>query len=686
MADNVPALPPGFVLQRVPAPPPGFEIQKPTPSGKHYTFEEGQALLNKEDQAGAQGTINAFGSGFADGIPIVGPAILGGLKKAGAGIASMIDGESYDTNLRQGEQILTDAQEQHPIASIGGRVAGAVTATAPLVAAAPAAFGIGTGSVPARAGIAALTGGAMGAADGAVRDGTHGALVGGGIGLGLGAAGPVVGNLFGRAYRSVMSRGAETEAARLAGTSRPAVNVVARALGADDAAGAMNANITAAGGRAMLADAGPSTMSVLDTAIQRGGPQAGQAVQRVGARAAGATEDINGALDTALGPAQGMTRPLEELRTATQPARAAAYDAAYGTPINYADPRGVALETMVRTRVPAGIISRANNLMRVNGEQSQQIMANIAEDGTVTFERLPDVRQLDYITRALNDVARAGDGAGALGGNTAEGRAYGTLARQIREATSALVPEYRTALDTAAEPIAQREATLFGQRILSPAIARDEVEGFVTGLSNAELQSLRGGIRSKVSETLANVKRSVTDPNVDARQGVAALRELSSDAAREKLSLVLGQRAANNMFEAIDQAARSFELRAGVATNSRTYARQAAERAVDQATAPSAVERAAQGKPLASAQSFLSSLLGAGENAQLGRQDAAWGEIANLLTQPAGQGGGTFLQALQSAARRLPAIDQEAARVSNAVTGGFGVLSPQGGRLGQSNR
>lgn len=686
MADNLPALPPGFVLQRadtVPAPPPGFEIQKPAASGKHLTFEEGQALLDREAQSGVGGTLGAAGTGFFEGIPIAGPKVLEGVQHLGAVPRMLVQGGTYDQNLKEIQGMTEDAQAEHPVARIAGNIAGAVTATAPLVAAAPGAFGIGASSVPRAILAGGATGGAIGAADSAARG--QSPVIGGAIGAGLGAAGPFIGPAFGQAYRYMAGRGAENAAAQIAGTSRPAVNVVARALGNDGATGATNANIAAAGPRAMLADAGPATTSVLDTAIQRGGPQAGQAGARINARAAGATDDINSALDNAFGQPQGMVRPLEELRTATQPARAAAYDAAYSTPINYADPRGVALQRMVETRVPASVINRANNLMRINGEESQQILANVAPDGTVTFERLPDVRQLDYITRALNDVSRAGDGAGALGGNTAEGRAYGGLAREMRNILGGLVPEYRTALDTAAEPIAQREATLFGQRILSPAVARDEVEGFVAGMSNAELASLRGGIRSKISEVLANVKRTAGDPNVDARQGLTALKELSSDASREKLTTVLGQREATRLLQAVDEASRSFELRAGVSTNSRTYARQAAERAVNQATAPGPLEQAAQGKPVATIQSFLSSLLGAGETQQLGRQDAAWGEIANLLTQPATQAGGTLLQALQGVAGQIPAIERTAGQISRGVNRGFAVSSPLGGTLTRGN-
>jgi len=481
--------------------------------GRHLSFEEGQALLEQERMQGLSGETGAGLSSTIDSIPVAGPYILGGVQRAAAGLSSLINGDSYDENLERAKDLTNTAQAENPIVSTAGRVAGSVLGTAPMVAAMPGAFGIGAGSLATRMAASSLSGAALGGADAAVRsDGDlwetgKGALFGGT----LGTLGPLIGDKVSQAYRAWAGNRATADAARQAGTSKEAVDVVARSLGADDATNAVNANIHAAGSRAMLADAGPSTQSILDTAIQRAGPGAGRASERIAARAAGATDDINNALDAALGTPQGMMRPLEELRTSTQPARAAAYDAAYAQPINYADPRAQMLEKIIKGRVPPSIISRANNLMRINGEESQQILAKVADDGTVAFERLPDVRQLDYIKRALNDVARAGDGAGALGGNTAEGAAYGNLAKTIRDALSALVPEYRTAMKTAAEPIAQREATLFGQRMLSPSVARDEVEAFVSGLSDAELRSLRSGVRSKMDEVLANVKRAVSD-------------------------------------------------------------------------------------------------------------------------------------------------------------------------------
>lgn len=686
MADSShPPLPEGYVLVTPDQPPlpAGFQLFPESKPGSHPSFEEGEKLLDaqaqKDQTAGANGALGAGLTGFANGIPVAGPAILSGVQKAAAGISSAIDGQTYADKLKAAQDLTTQTQTAHPMATEVGQIAGGIAGTAPLIAAAPAAFGAGVASVPLAMAAGAATSGVIGGADGYVRGGIPGALIGAGSGMAFGAAAPFAGALAASTGRAIETRSTQGEAARLAGTSRPAVDVVARALAADNAIGATNANIASAGPGGMLADAGPSTLSTLDTAIQRGGPGAGQASQRINARADQATTDIHSALDQALGNPQGMVQPLNNLRTQTAPARSAAYDAAYTTPINYADPRGQALESMIKTRVPQSAINRANELMRINGEKSQQIMAHVADDGSVTFETLPDVRQIDYITRGLKDVAAEADGKGKLGGTTDLGRAYGNLATQLRGLTGSLVPEYKTALQTAAEPIKQREAMIFGQKMMSPSVSRDEVDGFVSGLSTPELQSIKGGLRAKFAETLANVKRTVADPNVDARQGVAALKELSSDASREKITAVLGKPEADNMFAAVDQAAKSFELRAGVAQNSKTYARQAATNAVEQATGPGIIETAAAGRPLASVQGFFQNLLGAGKQAQLGRQDAAWGEIANLLTQPAGQSGGTFLQAMQGAAGQLPVIDRNAARVSGAVTRGIASFAPQSG-------
>lgn len=321
--------------------------------------------------------------------------------------------------------------------------------------------------------------------------------------------------------------------------------------------------------------------------------------------------------------------------------------------------------------------------MRLEGVESQQILASVADDGTITFTRMPDVRQLDYITRALNDVARAGDGMGALGGNTAEGRAYGNLSTAIRGVTRRLVPEYGQALDTAAEPIAARNAREFGATLLRSTTPRDEVDAFVSGLSQAELGQVRAGVRAQIDETLANVRRTIADPNVDARQGVAAIRDLSSDAAREKIEMIVGPQQAEALFRMLDRAAQSFDLRASIATNSRTYGRQAAERAVEEATAPGVIENAAGASPLRAAQTFAQGVFGISPADRLARQDRTWASLADLLTIPMTDAQNVRLQALSEAARRMPMIESQANRIGARANRGLAGLSLQGGKLPQ---
>ncbi len=654
-------------------------------SGQSGNFWERDSVVQPKQQFGyepdsAAGGLRTAVGGFIEGIPVIGPSIRRGAEKVTAGILSATGQGTYDEALQRVRALGAAEKEANPWVDTGAQVAGGIAGVAPAVAAAPAAFGVTGSSVATRALAGGASGLTLGAADGAARDGASGAAAGAGFGLALGGAGPIAGNLIGRGVGAVQTARSNRAAAKAAGTTREAVDVVTRGLAADNASNGVSASIANAGPRAMLADSGPATRSILDTAIARSGPGARDAAERINTRASGATDDVNAALDAALGPAEGNFSAVKALRESTQPARQAAYDAAYGAPIDYSAPQARMLEAALK-RVPNAVLQRANNLMRVEGAESRQILANGADDGTVTFTQMPDVRQIDYITRALNDVSKAGDGAGALGGNTAEGRAYGGLSKTIRNMTRNLVPEYGVALDTAAEPIAARQAREFGSTLLRPQMARDEAEAFVSGLSAAELKSVQGGVRAQIAETLANVRRTISDPSVDARQGIAAIRELSSDAAREKLAMIVGPDEAGKMLQALDRAAQSYDLRASVATNSRTYGRQAAERAVEEATAPGVIDSAASGSPILSAQTFLQGVFGTSPANRLARQDETWGSLADLLTMPINDAQNMRLSALAQAAAGRPAIEAQANRIGTGISRGSAHLSGLGGRL-----
>jgi hypothetical protein len=114
----------------------------------------------------------------ASGVPV-----LGGLADRAAGPS-----ESFD-----------QFQQDHPVASKVLPVAGAIAGTAPLVAMAPGAFGVGTGALLPRMAVGAATGGAIQGADAAARGQNvgEGALAGAITGAAAPAIGDTVGKVFG---------------------------------------------------------------------------------------------------------------------------------------------------------------------------------------------------------------------------------------------------------------------------------------------------------------------------------------------------------------------------------------------------------------------------------------------------------------------------------------------------------
>lgn len=589
---------------------------------------------------------------FARGVPV-----LGGIAdEVNAGLNSIMPGQNYEKALDY--QRARDAvfDEANPGKSLGFQVGGGLLSgvglagtVGPLLSATPRAIALGTG----------LGGGAtLGAVDGFTRgeDGlgsrAQNAVVGGAIGGAVGAAAPVVGKGINAVAQALVDSAAVSGARRALGLSKGSADILTRTLEADGTLGPRGLmGIRSAGSSGMVADAGPNAAAVLDTAIQRGGAGSTAARDAVEGRSNQAASAVTQALDQALGQPRGITSVTTALREGSAPARDAAYRKAYDTPIDYARPEAMDLLELLK-RVPNSAISKANELMKIEGVKSKQIMAKIAEDGTVTYERLPDVRQLDYITRGLKQIADEADGAGKLGGTTDIGRAIGNLSRQIRGTTKALVPEYATALETAAGPIEARNALQLGSKALSPTMARDTFAEAIDGMSKPELAHVKQGIRSNIDEALANVKRTVLDPNTDAREAVKAIKDLSSQAVREKVNLVLGKEEASDLFQKIDEAAKAFDLRARVTENSKTFARMATNDAAKTLAEPGPLGMLMEGSPVKAGRGVVQALLGTGPKARQAKEDQMFSEVVRALTERRGSDAEAFVRQLADANRR----------------------------------
>ncbi|GLS44362.1 hypothetical protein [Methylobacterium brachythecii] len=182
--------------------------QKPVDPKLKAAAERGE--ISDAAAAGVPGDdVAAVGRGLIDGVPVVGPYILGGVNRGVAAVRALQNGTTFPDELRKVEAFGENTAKEHPGATIGGELAGGVVGSAPLVAAAPAAFGAGAGSLPVRMLVSGVSGGVLGGADSAVRsdgDGTA-TRAGAAIGAGLGVAGPAVGKLVGAGVRAFTSRG-----------------------------------------------------------------------------------------------------------------------------------------------------------------------------------------------------------------------------------------------------------------------------------------------------------------------------------------------------------------------------------------------------------------------------------------------------------------------------------------------
>lgn len=514
------------------------------------------------------------------------------------------------------------------------------------------AAGLATGG-PARTGVAQALNAVQptrlqsvlsGAASGGILGGLYGfgsgdedrvasTLIGGGTGLAAGAAAPYIVDAGSSLYRTGRNFFSDRAAAQAMGMSPESANILRALTGADQTFTPQGqAGMQAAGNEAMLIDAGPNARLAADYLMRKPGQAGGIISDALGERANRASGDLDNALNVYLGDPQGVATMRRNIATSSAPDRQAAYNAAYAAPIDYSSEAGRSIEGLMG-RVPQSAINAANNLMRTEGSTARQIMAQVADDGNVRFVEMPTVEQIDYITRGLNTVAKGTEGTGALGGMTDVGRAYSNLSRELRDATKIAAPAYETALETAATPIRQSQATQLGYDILSPNVPRDVAAQQVAGMSGPEREAVALGIRSKIDDTLANVRRVVsTGQELETRQAVRAMQDLTSPASRQKVSLAIGQQDADLLFDEVDRVFQSLYQESLRRTGSQTAGRLFVDEAFSPYTNPQdLLTTAGQGKPLQAGQRVIQALTGMGPEAMAGRADQIGSQVARAL-------------------------------------------------------
>lgn len=518
------------------------------PAGRHLSYEEGLMEIEKENQNSASGKAGAFGTGFIGDIPIVGAPLLGGVKRAAAGLSSLIDGEDYSTNLEQGQRIVQAAQEENPISRTAGTVAGNLAAFGAGGATATGArvLGITGRNLATRALASGASNAAISAGDTAVRGGDAADVVNSGlIGGGLGAGIPVVG----AGIRSGLAAIGERIAPTVNAVLRPAEEAARRvgvAIGRDRTAGnVLNATdeaVARSTGIPLLnADRGGETTRALARSVSNQAPEARQAIIKA-ADDRFATQG-NRAVDVIRRVAGGSADDVayqDAIRASARRANKPAYDAAYKSPQaqQMFSPRiqqlmqspsfRSAIDEVPRRSADRGAVEGFKEIASpfVKNSQAAYVLKRTADGKLVS----PNLEFWDHVQRNLR---RDMDKAFASGDRTT-----GAELKALREALvtelDTAVPAFQSARQGAAAFFGADDAVEAGKKFAGSPRMIPEAQKAYGKFTPAEKSAFQTGY---ASELIDRIKATGDRTNV-------INSVFKSQASRESLDLVFGSQKA----------------------------------------------------------------------------------------------------------------------------------------------
>jgi len=462
------------------------------------------------------GGVGSFLTSIPEGIPIAGPAILGGLQRAGAYGRSLMSGQPYEEELKTVQGMTEEAQAEHPYLSTAGHVTGGVASLVPLAATGPGAVAMGLrgGSLLGRGATAAGTFGTVGGVDSAIRSGGDPMEIA--KGAALGAAGGVTGPLIGAGMNSLVRPGGP-----LSSISRGAANY---AMEAAPSAGQV-AELQRLGPHATLADVSPEWMGVARGAASRPGNR-DAIVQALLDRQAGANRRLGQDLDASLGAVRNPGRTEAYLRASREALGPQYQQALHGA--RAVDTQGIAdtLDTLaVDLRGPA-----QQAVQRVRG-----------------YLNIPGQQALDPSPRALLETRHAIDGLMAAETNPQVVRQLTMARQQIDQEIARAVPGIKNVDAQFAELARQSEGLQRGGQVLDSgktAIRPEDLAAELQAASPSVPQRMQEGARAEIDRVAGT---NANDP--------AALQRLvkgEGDWNRDKLRTLFGPQA-DDALNAIDR-------------------------------------------------------------------------------------------------------------------------------------
>ncbi|TGT35716.1 hypothetical protein, partial [Mesorhizobium sp. M8A.F.Ca.ET.165.01.1.1] len=584
---------------------------------------------------------------------------------------SAISGEPYSKVQGDMTQMQETSRAAHPIARTAGNVTGAVAGTLPAMMAAPEAFGIGLASKPLAYAASIGSGGAINAADSAVRSGgdLHETLKGSGLGLLTGAVSPIVAPLIGKGVKAIADKVQIRAVARALGLDKSAVKVLADAARQDAIDPAALPNL---GNDGMLMDLGPNMRHTAGAIAAT--PGEGKAIVRgaIGARDADANWRIRSALNETLGeaptPSHIIDRATQNQQRLAPEYREALRDAG---PVDTL-PIARYLETEAQTLrgEPQRAVQRVRAMLDHQPTPADIARARANGEPPPGTSLVTDAAELLNTRHAIDDMLETTQGTNA-------GNALQTARQAVDDELRASVPGIKEVDAKYAELARQKDAVQRGQTVLAsgreaprPNELAAEVrqgalpQGLQIGPSAVPLR-LREGARAEIER--------IVGTKANDRVALQEIIKGEGDWNRARLSTLWGKEKTDQVLDLLDRERLFADTSNIVTRNSETAARVAAREAIDPGSSSrfgvreGFIAGGARGAARAAGTRAVESVIDALSN---GGNEKAVADMARALTRGSQQS--AVLDALMKVGRGTPLLQSKVDRVARALLVGGG--------------
>ncbi|TIT69115.1 MAG: hypothetical protein E5W90_02100 [Mesorhizobium sp.] len=647
--------------------PPGVPAYVP-PGVDGYDQKTGEVAA---PQTSLLDKVGAFSTGGLQGVPIVGPYLDKASSAVAAAAAMPFTGKSFDELYKQGNQYSEDVRRDNPHTATAGGVTGAVAATLPVMAAAPAAFGIGAETNLGKYGLSALSGAAINSADSAVRSGGDlgETIRGGAIGGGLGLVAPAIAPLIGRGVKAIADKVQISAVARALGLDKSAVKVLADAARQDAIVPGALPNL---GNDGMLMDLGPNMRHTAGAIAAT--PGEGKAIVRgaIGARDADANWRIRTGLNDTLGeaptPSSIIDRATQNQQRLAPEYREALRDAG---PVDTL-PIARYLETEAQTLrgEPQRAVQRVRAMLDHQPTPADIARARANGEPPPGTSLVTDAAELLNTRHAIDDMLETTQGTNA-------GNALQTARQAVDDELRASVPGIKEVDAKYAELARQKDAVQRGQTVLAsgreaprPNELAAEVrqgalpQGLQIGPSAVPLR-LREGARAEIER--------IVGTKANDRVALQEVIKGEGDWNRARLSTLWGKEKTDQVLDLLDRERLFADTSNIVTRNSETAARVAAREAIDPGSSSrfgvreGFIAGGARGAARAAGTRAVESVIDALSN---GGNEKAVADMARALTGRSRQS--PVLDALMKVGRGSPLLQSKVDRVARALLLGGG--------------